>query len=125
MANDVRLIDANKLLEELKQLEAEATNKYYQYGLQDAITHFFPRIIEKQPTIDTPPVKRGKWSECWSDLVRNVISVICSECENASITCLPIIILDDDDLLKKICIQMPYCPKCGARMEVGEDEQAQ
>lgn len=49
----MRPIDADALLEELKQLEAEATNKYYQRGLQDAIGYYFPKIIEKQPTIET------------------------------------------------------------------------
>lgn len=66
------------------------------------------------------PVKHGRWSECWRDPERNVISVICSACENASLTYLPKKDLDVDDVPKKICIQMPYCPKCGARMEVDD-----
>lgn len=49
----MRPIDADALLEEVKRLKAEATNKYYQQGLQDAIDYYFPKIIEKQPTIET------------------------------------------------------------------------
>lgn len=81
-------------------------------------------ILESAPTIDAQPVKHGRWSECWRDPARNVISVICSACEGASLTYLPKKDLAVDDVPKKICIQMPYCPKCGARMEVEEDERS-
>lgn len=125
MADDVRLIDGNALVKTIESNHCKDCNNYNgamcrACGWMDAMDY-----IEDAPAIEAEPVKHGKWSECWSDQVRNVISVICSECGNASITCLPIIILDGDDLLKKICIQMPYCPKCGARMEAYEDEQAQ
>lgn len=115
MADDVRLIDANAAKEKLGfaigPLVGSDADIIRNDALLDAI-----KIIDSMPTVDAHPLKRGHWSECWRDPVRNVISVICSECENASITCLPIIILDGDDVLKKICIQMPYCPKCGADM---------
>lgn len=78
-------------------------------------------ILENAPTIDAQPVKQGKWTECWRDPARNVISVICSACGDASITYLPKRNLTVDDVPKKICIQMPHCPKCGARMEVEKD----
>lgn len=110
---DVRLIDANKLLEELKQLEAEATNKYYQQGLQDAITHFFPRIIEKQPTIDAQHVKIGKWFECYRD--SRCISVICSVCRNP--TSIAHGFRDANEVtMEKVIEKLPYCPKCCADM---------
>lgn len=77
---------------------------------------------EAAQSIDAQPVKNGRWSECWRDPARNVISVICSACEGASLTYLPKKDLAVDDVPKKICIQMPYCPKCGAKMCGGDTD---
>lgn len=80
------------------------------------------RCIDEMPEVDAQPVKHGRWSECWRDPARNVISVICSACEGASLTYLPKKDLAVDDVPKKICIQMPYCPKCGAKMCGGDTD---
>lgn len=88
----------------------------YKDGKLDAMNY-----IEDATTIDAQPVKHGQWSECWRDPVRNVISVICSACGDASIAYLPRRDLTVDDVPKKICIQMPYCPKCSAKMEGDSD----
>lgn len=114
---DVRLIDANALLQECE--------KAYKFEDRRGQLAHCISAIKAAPTIDAQPVKHGRWTECWRDPARNVISVICSACEGASLTYLPKKDLAVDDVPKKICIQMPYCPKCGARMEVDEDEQAQ
>lgn len=79
-------------------------------------------VIDDAPTIDAQPVKRGQWSECWRDPVKNVISVICSACGDASIAYLPKRDLTVDDAPKGICMQMPYCPKCCADMRGDADE---
>lgn len=68
--------------------------------------------------IDAQPVKHGQWNECWRDPVRGVMSVICSACGGASLTYLPRKDIFVDEVPEHIRIQMPYCPKCGARMEV-------
>jgi len=114
---DVRLIDANAVLKEMKETYCTDCNNYNGVWCR-ACEHMDDMdFIEDAPTIDAQPVKLGYWSECWRDSVRNVISVICSACDDASITHLPRRDLTVDDVPKKICIQMPYCPKCGAKME--------
>mgnify|MGYP007122123278 CR=1 FL=1 len=80
--------------------------------------------IEKPKEIadDAQPVKRGRWTECWRDPARNVMSVICSACEGASLTYLTKRDLAVDDVPKNIRILMPYCPKCGAKMCGGDTD---
>ena len=51
---------------------------------------------------DVQPVKRGRWSECYTD--SHHYSGICSVCGKASIKSLT------ESLYE-------YCPKCGARMD--------
>lgn len=120
---DVRLFDANALLKKLDDLCKSCENYdgilCDDCDLADAISY-----VEDAPTIDAQPVKQGHWSECWRDPARNVISVICSACEGASLTYLPKKDLAVEDVPNNIRILMPYCPKCGARMEVDENEQA-
>ena len=119
---DVRLIDGNAIVEKLKSYyEALSPDVQSELIRRDEVSSFIAELINA-PTIDAQPVKHGKWSECWRDPARNVISVICSACGDASIAYLPKRDLTVDDVPKKICIQMPYCPKCCARMEVEEDE---
>lgn len=55
---------------------------------------------------DVQPVKRGRWSECYTD--SHHYSGICSVCGRASIKSLT------ESLYE-------YCPKCGARMD-GDSE---
>ena len=47
----MRLIDADLLKNELKNLKAESKNKWYTKGLQDAIDFYFPQIIDDIPTV--------------------------------------------------------------------------
>lgn len=105
---DVRLIDANALL-------AECEKGYSFEDRRGQLAHCIS-AIKVAPTIDAQPVKHGKWSECWRDPGRNVMSVICSACDDASLAYLPKRDLAVEDVPKKICIQMPYCPRCGAKM---------
>lgn len=112
---DVRLIDANATKEKIgfaiEALVGSDADVIRNDALLDAI-----KIVDSMPTINAQPVKHGQWSECWRDPARNVISVICSACGDASITYLPKRDMTINDVPKKICIQMPYCPKCGAKM---------
>lgn len=47
----MRLIDADVLKRQLKNLKAESKNKWYTKGLQDAIDFYFPKIIDDIPTV--------------------------------------------------------------------------
>ena len=118
----MRLIDADSLLECVHSLACETNDIKTKTIVENVLHVTVPQIIEDEPTIDAQPVKRGRWSECWRDPMRNVISVICSACEGASLTYLPKRDLAVEDVPKKICVQMPYCPKCGAYMRGEKDE---
>lgn len=54
----MRLIDADELKEDLKDLKVEGYNQKYVQGLQDAIDNYFPQIIDDAPTADGQPVKQ-------------------------------------------------------------------
>ena len=54
----MRLIDADALLSELKNLEVNCKNKYVTQGIDDGLHYYMPRILENEPTIDAVPVVR-------------------------------------------------------------------
>lgn len=58
--------------------------------------------VREVPTADVQPVKRGRWSECYTD--SRLYSGICTVCGKASIRS-----------IKENPLE--YCPKCGARMD--------
>jgi hypothetical protein len=118
---DVRLINANELLRVIdEEIEYGAEYAAKDYQLINKGLKIARKDIKCAPTIDAQPVMHGRWSECWRDPARNLISVICSACEDASLAYLPKKDLSVDDVPNKICIQMPYCPKCGAKMCGGD-----
>ena len=45
-----RLIDADKLLETLQDLEPHCENKDYEYGMLNTIRYYMPKIINDEPT---------------------------------------------------------------------------
>lgn len=51
----MRPIDADALLEKLKNLEASGGSNAYRKALNDALHYFFPKIIGEIPTITPPP----------------------------------------------------------------------
>ena len=46
-----RLIDADKLLETLQDLEPHCENKDYEYGMLKTMRYYMPKIINDEPTI--------------------------------------------------------------------------
>lgn len=95
--NDVRLIDANRLLEVCKEAYHYEDNRGKLGYCIDAIKH--------APTINAQPVKRGHWMYPKHDFFYR-----CSECGIELI----------DDHFEQIGIfkdgYMPFCPNCGADM---------
>lgn len=67
--NDMRLIDAEALLEELNNLEPLCANKFVKQGLDDGLHYYMPKILETQPTIDAVPVVRCKDCKHWGGVV--------------------------------------------------------
>lgn len=45
-----RLIDADKLLETLQDLEPHCENKDYEYGMLKTMKYYMPKIINDEPT---------------------------------------------------------------------------
>ena len=45
-----RLIDADKLLETLQDLEPHCENKDYEYGMLSTMRYYMPKIINDEPT---------------------------------------------------------------------------
>lgn len=87
-------------------------------ALKNDLTRFYDNVvtakqlIDEQPTVEAEPVVHGRWMTCedgWGDLHYQ-----CSECgcewflEDGSPA--------DND--------MNYCPNCGAKMDGGEDDEA-
>ena len=46
-----RLIDADKLLETLQDLEPHCENKDYEYGMLNMMKYYMPKIINDEPTV--------------------------------------------------------------------------
>ena len=46
-----RLIDADKLLETLQDLEPHCENKNYEYGMLNTMRYYMPKIINDEPTV--------------------------------------------------------------------------
>lgn len=96
--DDVRLIDANALLEEIEEeIEAEDEftdeDKYVIIGLKIAY-----KAIKRQPTIEA---ERGKWITHFDDLFPEDSTIECSVCHRHS----PADMQHDN-----------FCPNCGADM---------
>lgn len=47
----MRLIDADKLLETLQDLEPHCENKDYEYGMLNMMRYYMPKIINDEPTV--------------------------------------------------------------------------
>ncbi len=88
----MRLIDADAILKKMRS-SMDMQELYLP-------THFFDFVIEEMPTIETKPVKHGKWI-----IKHNLIS--CSNCRKSNW----------DIVFKDTLDGFDFCPKCGARMD--------
>ena len=79
--------------------------KNFAYGQNENFAKWLERvaceIVDKIPVADVQPVKRGKWSECYT--VSHHYSGICSVCGKASIR-------------NQQSEPYEFCPHCGAKM---------
>lgn len=93
------------------KLKVKNPKKDYQRGMQDAIDCLIPEVIADIPSADVKPVKRGYWEEVidyggWGDTHYR-----CSVCGEEWY-------LEDG---KPKDNNMNFCPRCGARMDGGEE----
>ena len=104
----MKLKNADELLEKTECLfkDLNSTEDYmgigYNHGVGDSIA-----IIKNAPTIEAEPVKHGRWSHHYDD---ELVSGTCTVCGWQSM------IMETD------VADMPYCPNCGARMDLEEGE---
>ncbi len=95
----MRLIDGDKAVEQinewLNQTRAIPLNTSYHFELLSC--------IEDCPTIDAVPVVRGEWKP----IFKGADTCECSVCKSKGFS--------DSDFG---FIATPYCPNCGAKMEV-------
>ena len=110
MANEVRLIDANALLELVQyRLPIDNQNAEVIAGCVD-ITR---RLIENAATVDAVPVVHGRWEDIYGGKYANP-RFRCSVCKTKA---LYVNVLNglgnwiDEQELSN------YCPNCGAKMD--------
>lgn len=108
----MRLIDADALMNTLQELFDKREKEQMFTGSRgsfvtwnDAICHF-----KTAPTIDAVPVVHGKWE--WNT---DNGFYYCSKCQTVS---------PREDQDGEYCDCPNYCPNCGAKMDGGEDDEA-
>lgn len=79
-------------------IDADALKKHYAWW-EDDRQKLFDSIVDQQPTVDTAPVRHGKW-----------IDGHCSRCG-----CDVPAYIEDWKWIKDM--NAKYCPMCGARMD--------
>ena len=100
----MRLIDADKLIEDLKYIASSPFNcdTCDQKGSKTCIQCVTDWALSKAPTID--PVKHGRWigmNSCYADKYETLFFYQCSECQQE---------VDEYGIDN-------YCSHCGARMD--------
>lgn len=101
----MRLIDADKLEDVLAKHQAlyYGDSDYYEGISQGFNLAIYD--VKEAPTIDAEPVRHGKW--IWEEQVYN-----CSVCSHKAY----------GNILECMDGTYKYCPNCGARMEIEENE---
>ena len=100
-------ISRKEAINVIKSLESSMPAKdNYAKGYDAALGRALIAVREVSPAAGVMTVKRGRWSECYTDT--RLYSGICSVCGGAAIRSVKGKPLD-------------YCPNCGARMD-GDSE---
>lgn len=74
-------------------------NYYAEEGPEEGFIGTVGELIAKQPTIEAEPVRHGNWNY---------------DCPNAIFVCSECLMMYRDN--------PNYCPRCGAKMDVGADK---
>lgn len=100
-----RLIDADELKKDLKELELRTADEWGWQEMCDGL-YQSQELVDKQPTIEAEPVRHAQWVHLWSNKFR------CTACERAIYV---------ETLMGEPSYS--YCPECGAKMDGGNNEQ--
>ena len=101
-----RLIDADALKETLSDLDCEANNADFQSGMEFVMCDFMPKVIDAQPTIETEPVRHGRWIFVGEETMHDGWTYRkhkCTECGFVTVEA------------------KNFCPHCGAKMDGGAE----
>lgn len=109
--SEVRLIDANALMERLERKKCEPAKVRYTEGYNDALMRF-RSMVHGAPTIDAVPVVHAHWRRYSYD------EAICSHCGYDRWTGFEC----SNEADKKWDELPPYCEECGARMDGADGE---
>lgn len=78
-------------------------------------------FIKNRPAADVAPVVHGRWifgkdlSYIWGQIPKNKYHLYCSECLEQAFN-------RSEDNDPDFDVDTSYCPNCGCRMDVGDDE---
>ena len=90
------LISRKALLEYVKTLEGNSSNKVYKKAMNDMLFYYIPQIINDIPAVDAKDVVHAKW-----EINSDGYYPYCSHCKNEP---------ENGKMTK-------WCPECGARMD--------
>ncbi len=97
-------IDREELLKAISKIGGSPLSEWDTVGVVS--------LVANQPAADVAPVRRGHW-ERHRDIVR------CSNCEFGMF---PLAYVFDGVICEGTNVIPGYCPKCGAKMEVPNDD---
>ena len=97
-----RLIDANNLIEEIREERCYNCRNFKDMKCDYCGTADYIYMIEDMPAVDVAPVRHGRWEEA-----SDGDGIVCPFCRTDFCT----IIYDTE--------YFNYCPNCGAKMEGG------
>ena len=99
-----RFIDANNLIEEIREERCYNCRNFKDMKCDYCGTADYSYMIEDMPTADVAPVRHGRWEEA-----SDGDGIVCPFCRTDFCT----IIYDTE--------YFNYCPNCGAKMDEKED----
>ena len=100
-----RLIDANNLIEEIREERCYNCRNFKDMKCDYCGTADYIYMIEDMPAADVAPVRHGRWEEA-----SDGDGIVCPFCRTDFCT----IIYDTE--------YFNYCPSCGAKMDEKEDK---
>ena len=102
-----RLIDANNLIEEIKEERCYNCRNFKDMKCDYCGTADYIYMIEDMPAADVAPVVHGRWIDKGE-------YAVCTECGGRSGT--------QYDGVEPIPLMTQFCPNCGAKMDEKEND---
>ena len=107
-----RLIDANNLIEEIREERCYNCRNFKDMKCDYCGTADYIYMIEDMPTVEAKPVVHAHWEEYW-DYNYDNYSYCCSNCGKDALT-------KEGTMYDQVLTKL--CPYCGAQMDEKEDK---